>query len=393
MDIHLLSTLLPSTETLQFPCNSAYLTFQISVSHVVLCISQDTIWASLVFQHETSPKINLRLHWCCFRGALLGSDLFNGGELEILQHVCNIRVSNLKIYLFSWVGTKGPQSTERDIRSVVTGGNKSGYIPDFITPRTDHLFHTRLWVTQLQCVLYYYCKYSAYTLSSWSLRSSFQCGHLTGSVGTLNLGNFHTGTTICRVCRRRSQNIQRVTFVRRRFHVGVMGSEDCMYMYINPATGRMASLNVQHLQPSSNMHSPSALSGKRCQLHVPSNVGSPAEVIIIRETHRDNGLSNWDLAATLYCVKQATRPHPTQPELILHQVASVKDQKGWNEEKRDREGALVLRLLSRYSPPSALPHPASAQTGLGRTVSEVTLWGLGLGWKPGKCVDVWPHTS
>lgn len=65
--------------------------------------------------------------------------------------------------------------------------------------------------------------------------------------------------------------------------------------------------------------------------------------------------------------------------LILHPVASVTDQKGWNEEKRDREGALVLRLLSRYSPPSTLPHPTSAQTGLGRTVSEVTLWGLGLG--------------
>lgn len=36
-----------------------------------------------------------------FKGASLGSDLLNGGGLEIKQHVGNIRASNLKIYLFS----------------------------------------------------------------------------------------------------------------------------------------------------------------------------------------------------------------------------------------------------------------------------------------------------
>lgn len=41
-------------------------------------------------------------------------------------------------------------------------------------------------------------------------------------------------------------------------------------------------------------------SGKQCQLDLPNNVRSPMEVIIIRETHRDNWHSSSDLDATRY---------------------------------------------------------------------------------------------
>lgn len=156
----------------------------------------------LELQYKPSPKIHLKSTLMWFKGPSLGSDLFNGRELEIKQHVCNIRAANLTIHLLSWVGTKEAQSTETNIKNLVTGGKKCGYIPDFITPRTDHLFHTRLWVTQLQCVLYY-CTTTASTVpthcSVGVYRFSFQCGHLTGSVGTLNLEDFHTGITICRI--------------------------------------------------------------------------------------------------------------------------------------------------------------------------------------------------
>lgn len=202
VDLHLLSSLLPNTDTSQFPYHSAYLTFQISVSHVFLYVSQCKFWELLELQYKPSPKIHLKSTLMWFEGPSLGSDLFNGRELEIKQHVCNIRAANLTIHLFSWVGTKEAQSTETNIKNLVTGGKKCGYIPDFITPRTDHLFHTRLWVTQLQCVLYY-CTTTASTVpthcSVGVYRFSFQCGHLTGSVGTLNLEDFHTGTTICRI--------------------------------------------------------------------------------------------------------------------------------------------------------------------------------------------------
>lgn len=82
VDLHLLSSLLPNTYTLQFPYHSTYLIFQISVLHVFLYVPQCDFWELLELQHKSSPKMNVRVHWCSFEGPSLGSDLFNGRELN-----------------------------------------------------------------------------------------------------------------------------------------------------------------------------------------------------------------------------------------------------------------------------------------------------------------------